>query len=288
MSLKKNNFDIIVVGTGLSSLSFIDTYLEKNNKINVISPDFNNNFFKDKYLNSHIDKFLPPQMNTKLKKIKNYFFYNKIIINKNSKIFGSLQFGGLSNYWGFQIDKNISDDIKDLHRNIKTKIQRSFVDIFQKFKLLGEIKINRKIYKRDYKINLFDNIILNKKNSTFNITKPVLAYFKKKSNLEKNVNLELLNEEQIIPKVGLYYVNFVDGYESYKALCNIGHRPTFDNDDVLSIESYVIENDDFNFYGKKIRIEFLKYIRDEIAFASKKELMDQIKNDIISVKKVTD
>ena len=101
-------------------------------------------------------------------------------------------------------------------------------------------------------------------------------------------NLELLDEEQIIPKVGLYYVNFVDGYESYKALCNIGHRPTFDNDDVLSIESYVIENDNFNFYGKKIRIEFLKYVRDEIAFASKKELMDQIKNDIISVKKVTD
>ena len=82
-------------------------------------------------------------------------------------------------------------------------------------------------------------------------------------------NLELLDEEQIIPKVGLYYVNFVDGHESYKALCNIGHRPTFDDDNVLSIESYVIENDNFNFYGKKIRIEFLKYVRDEIAFASK-------------------
>ena len=107
-----------------------------------------------------------------------------------------MQFGGLSNYWGLQIDMNILDDIKDLHRNIKTKIQRSFVDIFQKFRLLGEIKINRKIYKRDYKINLFDNIISNKKNSTFNITNPVLAYFKKKSNLEKNVNLELLNENR--------------------------------------------------------------------------------------------
>ena len=36
MSLKKKNFDIIVVGTGLSSLSFIDSYLEKNNKLIVI------------------------------------------------------------------------------------------------------------------------------------------------------------------------------------------------------------------------------------------------------------
>ena len=59
MSLKKKNFDIIVVGTGLSSLSFIDSYLEKNNKINVISPNFNkNNFFENKYLNSHIDKLI--------------------------------------------------------------------------------------------------------------------------------------------------------------------------------------------------------------------------------------
>ena len=46
MSFKKKKFDIIVVGTGLSSLSFIDSYLEKNNKINVISPNFNNNFFE--------------------------------------------------------------------------------------------------------------------------------------------------------------------------------------------------------------------------------------------------
>jgi len=97
-------------------------------------------------------------------------------------------------------------------------------------------------------------------------------------------NLKLLDKEQIIPKVGLYYVNFVDGYESYKALCNIGYRPTFDHDSTLSIESYVIENKKFNFYGKEIKLEFLKHLRDEIAFSSKKKLVNQIKNDIISVK----
>ena len=101
-------------------------------------------------------------------------------------------------------------------------------------------------------------------------------------------NLKLLDKEQIIPKVGLYYVNFIDGYESYKALCNVGYRPTFDNDRILSIESYVIENENFNFYNKEIKIEFLKYLRDEIAFSSKEELIKQIENDIISVKQVTD
>ena len=97
-----------------------------------------------------------------------------------------------------------------------------------------------------------------------------------------------MNKEQIIPKVGLYYVNFIDGYESYKALCNIGYRPTFDNDKVLSIESYIIDNkNNYNFYNKEIKIEFLKYLRDEMAFSSKEELVSQIKNDIMSVKKVT-
>jgi len=101
-------------------------------------------------------------------------------------------------------------------------------------------------------------------------------------------NLKLMNKEQIIPKVGLYYVNFVDGHERYKALCNIGYRPTFDNDKTLSVESHIVKDGDFNFYNKEIRIEFLKYLRDEMTFSSKEDLMEQIKNDIISVEKVTD
>ena len=129
--IENKHAKLIGVGTGLSSLSFIDSYLEKNNKINVISPNFNNNFFENKYLNPHIDKYLPPQMIKKLKEVKNYFFYNKIRIDKNCKVFGSLEFGGLSNYWGLQVDQNISDDIEYLNYNIRKKIKESFIKIFQ-------------------------------------------------------------------------------------------------------------------------------------------------------------
>ena len=98
-------------------------------------------------------------------------------------------------------------------------------------------------------------------------------------------NLKLSYKEQIIPKVGLYYVNFVDENKSYKALCNIGYRPTFDNDKMLSIESYIIEDGNFNLYNKDIRIEFLEYLREESTFDSKEELIRQIKNDIACIKK---
>ena len=33
-------FNLVVIGSGLSSLSFIESYLEKNKKIDVISPQF--------------------------------------------------------------------------------------------------------------------------------------------------------------------------------------------------------------------------------------------------------
>ena len=42
--------------------------------------------------------------------------------NKNCKVFGALQFGGLSNYWGLQIDQNISPDINYLSSITRKKI----------------------------------------------------------------------------------------------------------------------------------------------------------------------
>ena len=80
---KKVSFDVIVVGSGLSSLSFIHSYLEKNSKIDVISPQFKKTSNIDNNLHSHIYKYLPPQMFNKLRNVKNYFFFNKLFVNKN-------------------------------------------------------------------------------------------------------------------------------------------------------------------------------------------------------------
>ena len=208
MSLKNTDFDIVVVGSGLSSLSFIDSYLEKNKKINVISPNFKLSNTKGEYSNSHIDHYLPPQMSKKLNEVKNFFFQNKLIINKNSKVFGSLQFGGLSNYWGLQIDGNISDDIVHLNHNVRRKIKKSFVDIFKKFSFLGEANINNKVYKNSYNTNLFPEKIM-KKNKTFDFSKPIIAYRKKNIYKKKNINLKLLNEKKDKFNANNYYNFFL-------------------------------------------------------------------------------
>ena len=113
-------FNLVVIGSGLSSLSFIDSYLEKNKKIDVISPEFKkkeNNYESE---NSHLynDKNLPPQMKYNENNIKDYFSFNNFIVSKNANIMGSLEFGGLSNYWGLQIDQNMGSDIKCLSKKI--------------------------------------------------------------------------------------------------------------------------------------------------------------------------
>ena len=123
MSLKKKkDFNIVVIGSGLSSLAFIDAYLEKNKKINVISPEFKTSENNYELENAHLynDKNIPPQMNERQNKIKDYFTYNNFVISKNSNIMGTLEFGGLSNYWGLQVDQNILPDLKCLSKkNLK-------------------------------------------------------------------------------------------------------------------------------------------------------------------------
>ncbi len=216
----KKIYKTIVVGSGLSSLFFIDSYLEKNNKIDIISFD-NKKTNTSKLSNNHIFKILPPQMIGQNKKVNDYFFFNKIKVNLNCKFYGSLEFGGLSNYWGLQIDKNIKQDISYLNEKTQNKIISSFKEIFKKCNLIG--KIDKKYY-NDIKKNEYikESILKSKKN--FILEEPILAYQKKtKTKIELNrinekkdkltpVNLfKTINKKKII-----FHNYFVQKIENHK------------------------------------------------------------------------
>lgn len=64
----------------------------------------------------------------------------------------------------------------------------------------------------------------------------------------------------------------------YAAVINIGNNPTFHGRRKW-VESHII-GFDRNIYGKKIKVFFLKRLRDEITFSSKDALINQIKSDI--------
>jgi hypothetical protein len=192
INLKKKT-NILVIGTGLSGLNFIYEYLKKNKKIDVISPNFKNSINDKKNLNKTLFKNLPARMDRQVNNIKNYFSKNKLIINDNCKIIGSLEFGGLSNYWGFQLDTNIYFDIKNLKKRIRANIINFFYHLIVSLSFLGTVKINKKKFSNDYFATEIIEKILNIKNYKYKITKPVLSFSVNQQN-EYYSKLSLINE----------------------------------------------------------------------------------------------
>lgn len=93
-----------------------------------------------------------------------------------------------------------------------------------------------------------------------------------------------INENIIIPKVGIYATKVYVNGEIYYGATNVGYNPTV-NGKKLSIETNILEfNDDI--YGKVITIEFLERIRDEKKFNGIEELKEQLQKDTKYIYKV--
>jgi len=84
---------------------------------------------------------------------------------------------------------------------------------------------------------------------------------------------------KLLPGNGVYCVGLVVNGRSLNAVCNIGIRPTFD-DSATSIEVHVPNMKLDNFYGRKLTLEFIRFIRHERRFAAVSELVEQINKDI--------
>lgn len=92
--------------------------------------------------------------------------------------------------------------------------------------------------------------------------------------------------EKLIPSNGVYAAMASVKGGMHKAVVNIGHRPTFYLKPAKkTIEIHLL---DFNkeIYGNQLKLEFHNRIRDELKFGSAEELMDQIKKDIMTSRKV--
>lgn len=99
--------------------------------------------------------------------------------------------------------------------------------------------------------------------------------------LARTINSPTINQRfsngVIIPKFGVYASRaLVDG-EYHISVSNVGIRPTF-SEDFINCETHITGISE-NLYGKKIRVELLKYLRPEIKFSGIEELKNQIEKD---------
>lgn len=91
-------------------------------------------------------------------------------------------------------------------------------------------------------------------------------------------NLKLDDKYKAIPKKGVYIVACSCENELHFGLMNIGYRPTFEELTELVIEVHIL-NFNKDIYGKELKINFIKRLRDEKKFESKEELIHQIEED---------
>ena len=165
-------YDVLIAGGGLSSMAFLTSYAKTNKKIYVISPiRKKRNILK---ANSHITKNLPPQYLNKKNEIDNYFYWNKLKVNRSSYLIGSLGYGGLSNTWGYQIEKNFNEDISHFSKKNRNLIKESFNFFFSntKNRTISKSGIFNKILNTRFKNFFFNKVDIaklnNKKSFTLN------------------------------------------------------------------------------------------------------------------------
>ena len=84
---------------------------------------------------------------------------------------------------------------------------------------------------------------------------------------------------KITPKDGVYLTRITLGSSSYFGITNIGAKPTV-NESGRNIETYLSDFEG-DLYGKDIKIEFLKRIRDIRHF----DTLEKLKNQLVSDKK---
>jgi len=93
--------------------------------------------------------------------------------------------------------------------------------------------------------------------------------------------LNLATAAEVIPAKGVYITRTreVGGPRQWNSITNVGYRPTFGASDELTIETFLLGAIE-GAAPQRIRLEFLRRVRDERQFATPEELRAQILKDV--------
>ena len=225
------------------------------------------------FKNYNVDFIINQNFNTKFSKIKCNDFIKNILIKKIG-----MKYIYVSN--NFKFGNKREGDVKLLQNNQKKYGYRVIKP--------SPLKIKNKVVSSSLIRKLLQDGNLNTANKYLNRLWTVEGVVKKGRQLGKTIGFPTANIEMqnyVIAKLGVYAVrvNLISNDNIYRGIANLGIRPTFNQKKIL------LEVNIFNFnkkiYGKRIRVEFVKFIRGEKKFKNISNLKRQIKLDIIKSKK---
>lgn len=86
-------------------------------------------------------------------------------------------------------------------------------------------------------------------------------------------------ENELIPQCGVYATRLRLDDRLLASVTNIGQRPTFDEQGLV-VETHVLDFDG-DLYQRRISLQFVERLRDEQRFASRDDLVAQIRQDVV-------
>jgi riboflavin kinase/FMN adenylyltransferase len=252
--------------------------------LNKSKNDFNHDFRITNLANKinllkkySLDYVIMLPFNNNLSSIKANNFVEDILINKfNVKsliigydfTFGKGREGNFKTLENYNFDLHEINPIKIFDKNhneitISSSLARQYLKN-------GDIKSLNQILGHNFAI---DGIVVEG-----NKIAGELGY--KTANINHKINL-------IKPKFGVYKTQtfIYEENKFYNSITNFGIKPTFDNSSSKPLFETHLLDFSKNLYHKKIRVEFLDFIRDEKKFSSIEELKNQILFDINLVRK---
>ena len=91
--------------------------------------------------------------------------------------------------------------------------------------------------------------------------------------------LNLAPVEEQLPKIGVYVTRTRVGEKVYDSVTNAGHKPTFGDNQRLTVETFLLNYPGGEISEPDMEIEFLYRLRDEIKFQNPAMLKVQIQED---------
>ena len=91
--------------------------------------------------------------------------------------------------------------------------------------------------------------------------------------------LNLAPVEEQLPKTGVYVTRTGVGGKLYDSVTNVGHKPTFGDNQRLTVETFLLDFPGGEIQEPNMEIEFLYRLRDEIKFQNPAILKVQIQED---------
>ena len=170
------------------------------------------------------------------------------------------------------------------------------VNLLKKYELLFNYKVvkpeplikSKKIVSSSLIRNLLEKGLLNKANNLLKRNWTIQGVVKRGRQVGKKIGFPTCNidiGDYVLAKPGVYAVKVLrkKSKKYLKGIANLGVRPTINGKKIL-LEAHLFGFNQ-NLYNKEITVEFNYFVRNEKKFKSLVHLKNQIKKDIIKVKK---